>query len=540
VVPESSGGRARYPLSRRRFVGAAGRAVAGLALGPVLVSGDSVRARSRPGGAAPVPADVFRLGVASGDPSPDGVVLWTRLAPAPTDGGGMPDRTVEVDWEVADDERFTAIRQRGTAVAEPRLGHSVHVELAGLDPDRWYHYRFRVGADVSPVGRTRTAAAPGQRLERLRFAFASCQDYQAGFYTAYQHLIAEDIAFVAFLGDYIYESAAARGAIRQHDGTGEPRSLGEYRNRHAHYRGDPDLRALHAAVPWIVTLDDHEIDSNWADEVPDDPRRQSAETFRARRRAALQAYYEHMPLRRSSLPRGLDMRLYRRLGFGQLATVHVLDTRQYRTDQAADLAGANDPARSMTGADQERWLIQGMSGSGTRWNLVANQTQMASNDETPGPARSYDFDNWDGYRAQRRRLLEFFGSGRSANTVVLTGDRHATWVSDLRPDFDDPTSPVVAAELVGTSVSSEGDTDQAKFHATFDPILADSPHWKYIDKRRGYFVCEVTPQHLTASLRVVDTVRATTARVTTAARFQVTAGVPGVSVLDQDDPLRPG
>jgi alkaline phosphatase D len=526
--------RLSYPIGRRRFVAAAGRAVVGLVAGPALVSGDTVRAVPVPGSAAAVPGDVFRLGVASGDPTADGVVLWTRLAPEPTEGGGMPDRPVLVLWEIADDEQFIRLRQRGVAVAGPRLGHSVHVEVVGLDPDRWYYYRFRVGADVSPVGRTRTAAASGQRVDRLRFAFASCQDYQAGFYTAYQHLAVEDIAFVVFLGDYIYETGLDRRAVRQHDGGGEPRSLTEYRNRHGLYRTDPQLQAVHAAVPWMVTLDDHELSGNWADELPVDPRRQSAEAFRARRIAAFQAYYEHLPLRRASLPRRLDMRLYRRLTFGRLAAVHMLDTRQYRSDQPETLAQANDPARSMTGAEQERWLVRGMSRSGTRWNLVANQTQMASNDQETGPARTFDFDNWDGYRAQRRRLLEFFGSGRTANPVVFSGDRHATWVSDLRPDFDNPASPTVATELVGTSVSSEGDTDLAAFHAANDPIMAESPHWKYIDQRRGYVVCELTERSLVAALRVVDTVRAATASITTAAQFQVTAGRPGVTVSHCD------
>jgi alkaline phosphatase D len=522
----------RYPVDRRRFVATAGRAVVGLIAGPMLVSGDTARAVPVPGSAAPVPPDVFRLGVASGEPTAAGVVLWTRLAPEPTAGGGMPDRPVPVHWEIADDERFIRLRRRGVAIADPRLGHSVHVEVAGLDPDRWYYYRFRRGGDVSQVGRTRTAPAPGQRVDRLRFAFASCQDYQGGFYTAHQHLAVEDVSFVVFLGDYIYETGPDRKAVRQHDGDGQPRSLTEYRNRYARYRTDPGLQAVHAAAPWIVTLDDHELSGNWADETPFDPR-ESAGRFRARRIAAFQAYYEHLPLRRASLPRRLDMRLYRRLTFGRLAAVHLLDTRQYRSDLPETPAEANDPARSMTGVEQERWLVDGMSGSGTRWNLVANQTQMAANDQAVGPAEAFDFDSWDGFRVQRRRLLEFFGSGRTANPVVLSGDRHAMWVSELRPDPDDPASPTVAAELVCTSLSSEGDTDQAAFRAKLDPIMAESPHWRYVDKRRGYVVCELTEQSLVAALRVVDTVRARTASLTTAAQFQLTAGRPGVAVSAQ-------
>jgi alkaline phosphatase D len=524
-----------YPLSRRRFVAVAGAGVAGLVSGPALLGPAGATAVPRPGAAEPLPPGLFTLGVASGDPTPGGVVLWTRLAPAPLAGGGMPDRPVPVRWEVAADDRFRRVRATGVEVAEPRLAHSVHVEVRGLGPDREYYYRFRAGTEVSPVGRTRTAPAYGIRNRRLRFAFASCQDYQAGLYTAHRHLAAEDIAFVAFLGDYIYESRPNPAAARLHEGIDEPYSLADYRSRHAQYKTDLDLQAAHAAVAWIVTLDDHEIDNNWADETPQDPQLQTLEAFRARRAAALQAYYEHMPLRRAAVPHGIDTRLYRRLHFGDLATVHVLDTRQYRSDQPTTLAEAEDPARTMTGPDQERWLVDGMRRGG-RWNLLANQVMWASNDRTAGPARTFDFDNWDGYRAQRRRLLEFFGSGRTSNPVVLTGDRHCTWACDLKPDFDDPASPVVGAELTGTSISSGGDANTASFHATFDPIMAESPHWKYIDNRRGYLLCDLDPERLLASLRVVSTVWAPTATVATAARFAVRAGRPGVELVDENLP----
>ncbi|GAA1027270.1 alkaline phosphatase D family protein [Virgisporangium ochraceum] len=525
-----------YPLSRRRFVASAAGAVAGLVAGPALVGPDGARAVPRPGAMPALPDGLFALGVASGDPAPDGVVLWTRLAPDPVYGVGMPDVDVPVLWEVADDEGFRRVRWRRKALARPALGHSVHVELRGLGPNREYWYRFRVGGQVSETGRTRTAPAPGERVRNLRFAFASCQDFQAGRYTAYPHLVAEDVAFVAFLGDYIYENTPNPNAPRLHEGTGEPLTLTDYRNRHAQYRTDPDLRKAHASVPWIVTLDDHEVDNNWADEIPQDPALQTPEAFRARRVAAFQAYYEHMPLRRSSMPNGLDMRLYRRLSFGRLASLHVLDTRQYRSDQPATLEQAYDPTRSMTGEEQEHWLVRGMSDRHVRWNLLANQVMWAQNDRTAGPAQTFDLDNWDGYRAQRRRLLEFFGSGRTTNPVVLTGDRHATWVCDLKPDFDDPASPVVGAELTGTSISTGGDANTASFHATYDPIMAESPHWKYIDNRRGYVVCDVTEEALHARLRVVDTVLAPEARVATAARFEVVAGVPGVRVLSEDTP----
>jgi alkaline phosphatase D len=483
-----------------------------------------------------LPRELFQLGVASGDPAPDGVVLWTRLGPDPVHGGGMPRLAVPVHWEVADDERFTQVRQQGRAMAEPRYAHSVHVEVAGLAPDRWYFYRFRVGGEVSAVGRTRTAPAPGQRVDRLRFAFASCQDYQAGYYTAYPHLVAEDLDFVAFLGDYIYEAPPNRKTVRQHEGTGEPHSLGEYRNRHARYRTDPALQAAHAVAPWIVTFDDHEVDNNWAGATPQDPDNQSPEQFRARRAAAFQAYYEHMPLRRRNVPHGPDIRVYRRLRFGQLATIHVLDTRQFRSHQVATTAEVWNPGSTMLGPTQEQWLRDGLVGSGTGWNLIANQTQLASVDHLAGPRQRFDSDNWDGYQVERRRLLEFLGQAKPANPVVLTGDRHATWVSDLRPDFDDPDTPAVGAEFVGTSITSTGDPDIAGFRRMWEPIMAESPHWKYIDNRRGYVRCDLTADGLTGALRVVDTVQRTTAPITTAARFHVVAGVPGVTLVDRDTP----
>ncbi len=518
------------PLSRRLLL-AGGAATAAA---PVLLHPEGGYAQT----AVPIPADVFRLGVASGDPLPDSVVLWTRLAPDPLLGGGMPDRNVPIRWEIADNDRFTRGRRTGTALARPELGHTVHVDVKGLRPGAVYFYRFRVEGQLSPIGRTRTTPAATARPRELRFAFASCQDYQAGFYTAYQHLAAEDLAFVVFLGDYIYEGARNAAAARQHEGTDEPYTLAQYRNRHAQYKTDPDLQAAHAAFPWIVTFDDHEIDNNWADEIPQDPALQTPEAFRARRIAAFQAYYEHMPLRRSSLPRGLDMQVYRRFRYGSLAGVHVLDTRQYRSDQPATLADAQSPALTMTGAAQEKWLVDGLRRFGSEWNLLANQVMWAQNDRQAGAAQTFDFDNWDGYRVQRKRLLEFFGSGQVDNPVVLTGDRHCTWVSDLRPDFDDITTPIVGAEITGTSITSGGNPNTASFHATYDPIMAESPHWRYIDNQRGYVVCDVTRDEMVSSLRLVDTVWAPTASVRTAARFVIEAGRPGIAeVIDSPTPL---
>ncbi|MFF5085093.1 alkaline phosphatase D family protein [Actinoplanes sp. NPDC000266] len=506
------------PIGRRLLLSAGAGAVA---TGPLLLYPTAGYAHT----STTLPADVFGLGVASGDPLPDAVVLWTRLH------GAIPDRVVPVEWEIAADPLFRKSRRAGVTAALPSLGHSVHVDVRGLRPDAEYYYRFRAAGRISPVGRTRTAPAALSKLRHLRFAFASCQDYQAGFYTAYQHLAQEDLAFVAFLGDYIYEGPRNAAAVRQHEGTDEPYTLEQYRERHATYKADPDLRAAHAAFPWIVTFDDHEVDNNWADEIPQDPDLQTPSSFRARRIAAFQAYYEHMPLRRSSLPRGLDMQLYRRFRFGSLASLHVVDTRQYRSDQPATLEAAQDPALSMTGAEQESWLVNGLRHSGARWNLLANQVMWAQNDRKAGPEQVFDFDNWDGYRAQRTRLLKLFR--KVDNPVVLTGDRHCTWVSDLRPNFDDPSTPAVGAEITGTSITSGGNANTTSFHATYDPIMAESPHWRYIDNQRGYVVCDVTRERMVSSLRLVDTVWAPTAAVRTAAEFVVESGRPGIAeVID--------
>ncbi|MFG2003310.1 alkaline phosphatase D family protein [Spirillospora sp. NPDC048911] len=527
------------PFRRRRFLAGTGAVAASGLIGPVLLDPvTGVRAGVRTAAGGPLPTGLFTLGVASGDPEPDGVVLWTRLAPKPVEGGGMPDRNVVVRWEIAADERFQDVRRAGRALARPSLGHSVHVEVSGLSPDREYFYRFRAGTEISPAGRTRTAPSSYTDPRRLRFAFASCQSWQDGYYTAYEHLLKEDVAFVAFLGDYIYESPPSTSGVRTHEGTDEPSTLGQYRDRHAQYRTDPQLQAVHALCPWIVALDDHEVDNDWAGAVPQDPAKQLPEQFHDRRIAAFQAYYEHMPLRRGSMPHRLDMQLYRRFHFGRLLSLHVLDTRQYRSDQPADEQGASAPVATITGAAQERWLTRGLTRSDARWNVLANQVMIAQSDEAAGPGHAFgDWDNWGGYLVQRARLMRLFGSGRVRNPVVVTGDRHATWASDLKLDFDDPASATVGAEIVGTSVSSGGDTDQTAFHRRWDPLRAENPHWKYWDGRRGYVVCDVESDRMTSRLRVVDTVRRQTgATIKTAAEFVVEAGKPGITVTAHDTP----
>ena len=507
----------------RRQVLLAGAGLAGAAVGASSLGGSWAWAAPPP--QAMALREPFTLGVASGDPLPGGIVLWTRLAPSPSaqDGrGGMPDRPVPVQWEVADDEGFRRVAARGTVLARPELGHSVHAEVAGLRPGAEYFYRFKAGPELSPVGRTRTAPAPGARLDRLAFAFTSCQSWTSGLYTAHARMAEEDLDLVVQLGDYIYEGAPTAG-FRVHEGDGEPVTLGDYRNRYAQYKGDADLQASHAAFPWVVALDDHEIDNNWADEVPQDPALQSREAFLARRAAAFQAYYEHLPLRRSSMPRGIDLQLYRRLSFGDLVDLHVLDTRQYRSDQSTD--ARLDPSRTILGDEQEQWLRRAVAGPTGRWNVLAQQVFFSQRDFMGGPQKRFSDDAWDGYVADRNGLRDHLAAVGTSNPVVLTGDVHANYVCDVKADFDDPASRTVATELVGTSISTGGNgVDRNPGDAV---QLAENPHIRFINRNRGYVRNVVTATQWTADFRVVDSITTPGAPVRTRASYVIEDGRPG-------------
>jgi alkaline phosphatase D len=532
---DTNGAITRRTLLRRAGLVAGAGALAGSSawrwIAPAAAAEPSLPDAWRP------PGSVFRLGVASGDPEPNGVLLWTRLAPDPLaaePGGGMPAQAARVQWEVAEDENFRRVVRRGNAAARAQFGHSVHVDVRGLSPDRWYWYRFHAFGQTSAVGRTRTAPSPSQVPARLAFAFASCQQWREGFYTAHRALSSEDLDLVVFLGDYIYESSPAGGprpdVVPAHM-LPEPVTLDDYRRRYALYKLDSDLQAAHAAFPWICAFDDHELDNNWADEIPQDPAAQPREQFLARRAAALQAFWENLPMRDFSRPHGIDIRLFRRVEWGRLASLHVLDTRQYRSDQVTTVEAARDPSRSILGDQQERWLLHGLDRSRAQWNVIANQVFMAENDRTVGPAKSYDFDNWDGYQASRRRFTDFLAQRRPANPVVVTGDRHATWACDLTTDFADPAAPIVGAEIVGTSISSGGNADRAIFEAVYGLIKAESPHWKYINNERGYIRGVIDPAAYTADLRVVDTVLAPAATVATRASFLVESDRPGIQLV---------
>ncbi|PXY25343.1 alkaline phosphatase [Prauserella coralliicola] len=520
----------RVGIDRRSFLGLTGVSAAALALG----TGTS--ASAAPGGEGRVTADPFGLGVASGDPEPDGVVLWTRLAPEPLaeDGhGGMSRRSVTVEYEVAEDERFRRVVRRGRALASAELAHSVHPEVRGLRPGHEYFYRFRAGGYVSPVGRTRTAPAPHERGGALSLALASCQAWYHGHFTAYRHLAADDPDLVFFLGDYIYEYAINAGNLwRQGVSVGpahdaETQTLEQYRLRYALFKSDPHLRAAHARAPWIVTWDDHEVQNNYAD--AHSQYGISPEDFERRRAVAYRAYYENLPLRRTSLPSGPDMRLYRRTTWGGLADFHVLDTRQYRDNFPSDTTAGGehtDPRRSILGAEQERWLLAGLGRSRATWNVLAQQVVMAQIDRDTGPGRTFSMDQWDGFTASRDRVLGAVQREGVDNLVVFTGDIHRHVAAELKADFTDPSSRTIGTELVTGSIGSDGDgapTDG------YTDLWLSNPHVRFYDGRRGYVHCRLDAERLTSEFRVVDYIeRDDAAAVSTVARFVTEAGSPGL------------
>ena len=505
------------PLTRRRFLEIVAASAAMTAAGCDL-------------GKKSIAAYPFTLGVASGDPLPDRVVLWTRLAPeplAPDGSGGMAPEPFTVFWEIANDENFRSIVRAGAAVADPSLGHSVHVDVNGLLPDRWYFYRFHADGYASPTARTRTLPALGAAPSLMRFASAACQNWTQGYYTAHAGLAAEDLDFVSFVGDYIYESGST-GPVRSHGG---PRieNLAGYRNRYGLYKGDPNLQAAHANFPWIVTWDDHEVANNYAGVFADENATPSPTPFLQLRAAGYQAWYEHQPVRLLP-PKGQNYRIYRDLGFGDLASIFVADTRQYRTDQPCGdelnvvCAGFPDPGGQMMGLEQEAWLFDGIARSSSRWNVVAQGVVFA-----PTPiGNRLNFDQWDGYPVARKRVVDFLSTREERNTVILTGDIHASgagWVPGLTPGLPATYSDPVASEFVATGISSSSFDEGTA--ALVELLFQSYPHIEYFEAiSRGYVRHEVTRDEWRADFRFVDTVLEEVSDISTAASFVVERGNP--------------
>lgn len=520
-----------FLLTGARLAGLAGMAATGAG-----VSGSGSGA-ARNGGSYP-----FTLGVASGSPLPDAVVIWTRILYDPLNAAAMPPLAINVRWEMAEDEAFARIAAKGAAVASPTLAHSVHVDVTGLAPGRWYWYRFMLGDAVSPVGRTRTAPAADAMPGALKLAAASCQHWEFGAYAAHRHIAAAAPDLVAFLGDYIYEWGAyqlkhpARAVRRD-----ESYTLAQYRARYAQYKTDPDLQAAHHAAPWIVTWDDHEVANDYAGDRDE----RLAADFAARRAAAYQAFYEHQPIRLVA-PGGAfgRMRIYQRYDWGRLARFHVLDDRQYRAHHACTPAGRGgsssvyraacaslyDAGRSMLGAEQQQWLEQGLRDSKARWNILAQQTLMAQSTQVPldlDDNGRFWTDGWDGYPMARQRLFDALQASKAANPLVLSGDVHTFYAAELSRDplrRASAGNPLIATEFCGTSVTS-GSRPQAR---TLQ-YLEMNPHMKYgRSDKRGFMLLDIRPERSTVLFQGLDDVRDAASGMATLASFTVADGKAGI------------
>jgi alkaline phosphatase D len=472
-------------------------------------------------------SDPFSLGVASGYPEDAAVVLWTRLAPEPlAPAGGMPDAAFAVQWEVAADELFRDVVRTGQTYATADWAHSVHVEVTGLMPGRDYWYRFTCGNARSPVGRTRTTLARGAALDELKLAVACCQMYEDGHYAAYRAIARDDLDLVVHLGDYIYEQRGA-SRVRSHDAS-EAFTLEDYRLRYAIYKSDTHLQAAHAACAWLVTSDDHEVDNDYAADLSED--RDQPGLFLQRRAAAYHAYYEHLPLPRRLIPLGAHQRLQTSRSFGDLVDLFMLDGRQYRSPQACGERYARPCAemlteqRQMLGEAQERWLMAGLQASRARWRLLGQQTVFAHFDQSGDGERAYWADGWSGYPAARARLVDFIAERRIANPVVLSGDIHAFLVNDVNLRPQDYESPIVATELVTSSISSGGVAQR-----TMDGWLAENPNVRLgVAGVRGYLKIAVRPENLHADLIAVDDPAREDSATHVLASFDVADGKPGV------------
>jgi alkaline phosphatase D len=489
-------------ITRRTLLRTGGSFAAGITLAGTLAARASAQTSFA--------SDPFALGVASGDPTAHGMVLWTRIAPQPLAvGGGLPAEPYRVRYELARDEDFRHVVRQGDVLAVPDEAHSVRVELDQLPPAHEYFYRFEVGGAVSPVGRTRTGPpANAAHPAPLMFAFVSCQNFPDGYFASYAEIAAAtDIETVIFLGDYIYEGR--NSDVRAHVPARNIMTLDDYRIRHAQYKTDVDLQAAHAAHPWLVTWDDHEFANNYAD-MDVDPDR-APEIVAARRAAAYRAYWEHMPLARARKPVGPDLQLYRRFKWGSIATFNVLDGRQYRSDQPdcrvprdADgyCQGAQAPERSMLGAEQRDWLLTELAiVRALERDRPAHGVRAVRSQPRHGPARMGEGDNWDGYVAERQLLLDWMVEHQTQNPVILTGDSHQSWVRNVPPDIRSFEAAPVATELMGTSVSSNGDPVTPSTARD----LGGNPHILLRDNRRGYVRCSLTRDAWTSEFRLVPT-----------------------------------
>ena len=503
--------------------------------------------------AEPTDSPLFTLGVASGDPRANSVVLWTRIAPEPLElDGGNGKGSIVVKWRIATDPSMRNVFCRGDTRAFAENGHNVRVLARDLPADSWLYYQFEAWGVKSAVGRTRTFPRRRSDPGQMRFALTSCQNYEQGFYNAWRDIVeTDDVDFVMQCGDYIYEGASNPNALRPHIGP-EIVTVEDYRRRYAQYRLDENLRAAHEAYPFIVTWDDHEVDNNYAALIPEDD--QTSADFLERRRQAYRAYFEVMPLRNGInrfVPEddyGHDdddesrahafpsrRRLFRRMDFGRLASINVLDTRQYRDDQPCGdglqvCPEAAEPNRTMLGARQERWLLRQLHQTRARWRVIEQQVMFMQWDlgVLAGINGFFNVDAWDGYSAQRNRIASELGRLNDSNNIILTGDIHSSWAGELKADFNNLGSQTVGAEFVCAGISSTfgGDDNDTAVRAT----LPFNQHIRYFNGlQRGYALHSVTNSEWRTDFRLVDDNTVDGSAVRTASSWVVVDSVPGVN-----------
>lgn len=486
---------------------------------------------------------VFLHGVASGDPLADRVILWTRVSGAAANARPM------VRWMIARDQAFTQVVARGETATHAGRDFTVKIDVPALDAGTTYYYRFDANGEQAPIGRTRTL--PGRDVQRVRLAIASCSNLPFGYFNAYGRIAARaDLDAVLHLGDYIYEYPNGQYG----DGTKFGRvsapnreivSLDDYRTRYAQYRTDPDLQEAHRQHPWIVVWDDHEVANNtWRDGAQNHSANEG--DWQTRRSAAVQTYYEWMPIREDRSTR--QIRIYRAFAFGNLADVVMLDTRVTGRDREArsrdDIKVIEDPARSLLGTAQEHWLFAELRQSQqqqVRWQLLGQQVMFAP--QLPLGKPTSNTDVWDGYRPARDRIIDFLAGNRINNAVVLTGDVHSSWAYDIARDpwggYDPDTGRgTVAVEIVGTSITSPswGNADDADERLRM--FMSTRPHLKWAEgAHRGYVVLDVTPKVIQADWYFVPTVEERTSQETFAKGYASEHDNP--HLVEAASPTRP-
>ncbi len=536
--------------SRRLFLGAGAAGTAVIATG--LGAAPAQASRTAPlGGERPF-GTVFTLGVASGEPGDRSVIIWTRLAPDPfaPDGGMDPTRRAPVEWEMATDPSFANVVRKGRANLQASRGFTAHVQVSRLQPNTEYWYRFKADNELSPIGRTKTLPTSRDHVDELRFAHVSCNDYQHGLWGAFNGLAEERLDFWIHVGDYIYEYGPNPAARRQHDGgpTDSIESLKQYRDRWALYRMDPALQAAHASAPMLWVPDDHEVENNHAGLI-DEEEEGPTERFRLQKAAAFQAAWEHLPMPKYRRPKEEDFRLYRDFRYGRLASIQLLDTRQFRDDQdggdgIVPRPAGLDPDTSILGDRQERQvktaLTDSRAGGKATWKVLAQQVVMSETpfflpDGSGGVVQTFNMDAWDGYVASRTRILDHIAERDVDNVVVLAGDIHSTWINDLCTDFTRPEETVVASEFVCTGISSN-------FPGAFVDLVGGSaaatPNVKYFnagkavrastaDEHHGYLSHRITEDLWETQVREVANIEDPAAPTSTVATWVVENGKPG-------------